>query len=296
MTIRTAPDPRFAGLSCYTSNLVSYLATEFATTPRDFADSVRFAVRIDLDGGDLAFSHHREPLNRLPDGTWLGYACGTPEAAVAGLDAELGRHGRVLVATDAAALDWAPAARTGRSAPHWVLVDGRRTGEWHVVDAFEGLLDGGEQVPYAGWLPADRLLDAMTPRAPWTRHQRLRNELAFGFANPVPAGPHWLSRRSAPPPDPRRLPGDWLFDGDALTGLAELIAADPEVGERHLPDLWAAAQHHLFRHRTRGDAGAESAWAALPQAVRFAVDSARRGRPRTSLLFTTFANLAKEVP
>ncbi len=38
------------GLSCYTTNLVGYLETEFAGTSATFAESVRLAVRVDRAG------------------------------------------------------------------------------------------------------------------------------------------------------------------------------------------------------------------------------------------------------
>jgi hypothetical protein len=100
-----------------------------------------------------------------------------------------------------------------------------------------------------------------------------------------------------------------------------------------LDDLWAASQHHRHRCARllasgshagpgrgpggdpsselpdgTGDLGggpactgarreavtaAESAWAGLPQTLRFAADSARRGRPRDALVATTVKRLAE---
>src|SRR4051794_13854824 len=152
------PDARFVGLSCYTSNLACYLAAEFAHAGQLFADSVRLAVRTDLPRGRLAFSHHRYPLDRLPDGSRLRWACSDPADVVAELCGELDGRGAVLVLTDIAALPWSPSFRRGAAAPHLLLVDGRGNDAWHVVDAFSGLLATGEQAPYAGWMTTGMLL------------------------------------------------------------------------------------------------------------------------------------------
>jgi hypothetical protein len=289
----TVPDPRFAGLSCYTANLAGYLADEFTDVPGRFADSLRVAVRTDLPAGELAFSHHRVPLDRLPDGTRLTWATAPVDDVVDRVGTELRRHGRVLVVTDNAALPWSPATDGTAHAPHWLLVDGRRGDDWHVVDGFRGLLPAGEQEPYAGWLGTAGLQAAMTPPPSWRPEQDRRNALAFGFWLPPPGGaqPQWLVRTSAAAGEPE-LPGDWLLDEDAtLEFLHDRVAEDPEAAGSHLDDLWAVAQHRTFRYRHLGDHEAARAWADLPRALRFAVESARRGRPRSALVRTTFDHL-----
>jgi hypothetical protein len=47
----------------------------------------------------------------------------------------------------------------------------------------------------------------------------------------------------------------------------------------------------VFRYRLAGLPAAADAWRQLPGALRFAVDSARRGKPRASLVDLTFRNL-----
>ncbi|MFI5844829.1 hypothetical protein ACIA8K_34530 [Catenuloplanes sp. NPDC051500] len=290
----TAPDPRFAGLSCYTSGLAGYHAAEFAGTADRFAGSVRVAVRTDLPGEQLAFSHHRTPLDRLPDGSRLVWATAPPGGVVEAVGAELQRHGRVLVVTDNAALPWSPAPGGGAHAPHWLLVDGRRGDDWHVVDGFSGLLPAGEQHPYAGWLGTAGLLAAMTPPPSWRAEQQRRNALAFGFWMPTPdGGPQWLVRtdRAAVAPG---LPGEWLLDEDTvLAFLCDHVVARPDAAGTYLEDLWAVSQHRTFRYRHLGDGEAVRAWADLPRALRFAVESAQRGRPRPALIRTTFDNLRR---
>ncbi|MEV0610265.1 amino acid adenylation domain-containing protein [Polymorphospora rubra] len=289
----TGPDPRFAGLSCYTSNLAGYRAAEFADTPPWFAASVRLAVRVDLPDGQLAFSHHAQPLDRLPDGTRLTYASAPASDAADGIDAELRRYGRVVVVADSAALPWSPSAGSTHHAPHWLLVDGRYGDEWHVVDAFGGLLATGEQRPYAGRLGTDALLSAL--RQPgWSPEQCRRGALVFGHWTPPPDGadPCWLRRTADAAPAPR-LPGTWLSGDDALEFLRDRVTDDPAAAGRHLDDLWAAAMHHVFRHRWYAADATAAAWADLPRALRFAVDSARRGRPRPALVRATFDHLRR---
>jgi hypothetical protein len=176
-----------------------------------------------------------------------------------------------------------------------------------VVDAFAGLLPGGEQRPYVGWLSTAQLTNAMLLPEHWLPEQQTRNRFAFGFPVPVPqpVGPLWL-RREPPDPDPplRDLPGTWLVgDENVLPFLADYFAASAPEAARHLDDLWTAAAHRVFRYRwlcsrpghpetvRQRYVAARDAWAQLPSAVRFAVDSARRGRPRPSLLRQTFVHL-----
>lgn len=294
------PDRRFVGLSCYTSNLACYLAREHSSTASRLAESVRLAVRTDLPDGRLQFSHHGDPLDRVPGGTCLRYAATRDPAIAAGeLCDELTAYGAVLVLTDNARLPWSPSHERGPAAPHLLLVDGRHEDRWHVCDAFAGLLALGEQAPYAGWLTTDALLAAMTPPPSWSAVQRDRNELAFGFPVPAPRGGGlWWLRREADDRAPRELHGEWLRDDrSVLEFLAGYVADDPLRAEHHLDDLWVAANLRAFRHRHGDGANRERreavavAWEVLPRALRFAVDSARRGRPRRSLVHTTFDHL-----
>lgn len=307
---------RFAGLSCYTANLAGYLDAELADVDAYLARSVRLAVRIDLPSGRLAFSHHRYPLDRMPDGTRLRYTTLPPRAALVALADELSRRGRVLVVTDGSRLPWSPSRHRGAAAPHWLLVTGRRGHSWHVIDAFAGLLPGGEQRPYVGWLSTGQLSHAMALPERWSAEQHARNTLAFGFpvAVPDPAGPLWLRRElQAAKPDtgeptgptgPAELAGDWLVgDEQVLPFLAEYLTTSGPEAARHLDDLWTSAAHRVFRYRwlcSRPDLPeaqrqeyrtAAAAWEQLPKVLRFALDSARRGRSRPELLRRTFAHL-----
>ncbi len=296
---------RFAGLSCYTANLAGYLDAELPDVAGHLARSVRLAVRVDLPAGRLAFSHHGYPLDRMPDRTRLRYATLPPRAALVSVADELSRRGRVLVVTDGSRLPWSPSRHGGPAAPHWLLVTGRRADSWHVVDAFAGLLAGGEQRPFAGWLSTARLSHTMLLPERWSSEQHARNSLAFGFPVrvPEPAGPVWL-RRESTVERAVALPGQWLAGDDlVLPFLAEYFIESAEGAARHLDDLWTAAAHRVFQHRwlaTRPDLpepdrqrhlAAATAWAQLPRTLRFAVDSARRGRARPALLRQAFAHL-----
>lgn len=300
----TALYPELAGLSCYTGSLAVYLAGEDVDAAEVLANSIRLAVRVDLPGGALAFSHHGSALNQLPGGCALRYATADPQQAVLRIAGELATHGRVIVVVDNAELPWSPSYGTGPNAPHWLVVDGHEADRWHVLDPFCGLLPAGNQEPFSGWLPTESLVAASAVAQPWTPEQRRRNELAFGFPVPVPEsqGVTWLCREKTPHA-PAALPGEWLVGYAAvLPFLMEHLERRLAAPALQLDDMWAVAQHHVFRHRwlagqattpdenTRhGDAA--RAWGALPQALRFAVESAVRGRPRPSLLRTTLDNL-----
>lgn len=309
MTVDTV---RFAGLSCYTANLAGYLAAEWDADAL-LAASVRLAVRVDLPGGTLAFAHHGTPLDRLPDGTRLCHTTAAdPAAALPRIERELARRGRVLVTVDAAGLPWSPGFGADH-APHWLLIDGRAGADWHVVDEFHGLLPAGTQLPYAGWLPAAQVTAAMVPPPSWTPEQWIREEYAFGASRPVPAAGalRWLRREPGTTPGAASgarpaLPGRWLTDdGDVLPFLAEHLTAAGAAAGRHLDDCWAAAGHRSFAHRWRlarcrpDGSGEEAAalqaaigqWDLLPRTLRYAVESAQRGRPRPSLVRTAFAEL-----
>lgn len=293
MTVEPRRHERFAGLSCYTANLACYLDTEISDVDGYVARSIRLAVK--KDGDQLQFSHHRYPLDLMPDGTRLRYATLPPRAALVSLIGELSRQGRVLVVTDGSRLPWSPSRQQGTTAPHWLLVTGRRGDSWHVVDSFAGLLPGGEQRPYVGWLSTAQLTNAMVLPKGWSAEQHTRNSLAFGFPVPVPVpvGPLWL-HRVVGAPAPGALDDGWLTkDEHVLPFLADYFT-EPARAERHLDDVWAAAAHRVFQYRHQGKQYA--AWTQLPSALRFAVDSARRGRPRPTLLRQTFENLLENDP
>ncbi len=296
----TTLDARSLNLSCYTGNLVAYLAAEFPQACQTFADSVHLALRAD-PADELAFSHHRFPLHRLPDATRLAYGTApTLAGALAGVRAELSRHGRCLVVAENSRLPWSPSYGTAASAPHWVLVDdydhGMAGGRWHLTDVFSGLMPDGEQSPFQGWLGDAELAAAMTPPPQLTPEQRRRNDLAFGVPvpQPNPAGPQWL-RREPDDGATASLIGDWLrTDQEVLPFVADYFARHGQRASRYVDDLWTAARHRAFAHRLRGNPAAEAAWASLPGALRFAVDSAARGRPRTSLLRSTLEHLLEQ--
>ncbi|HJQ74487.1 MAG TPA: hypothetical protein VJ814_06345, partial [Gaiellaceae bacterium] len=202
------------GLSCYTANLAVYLGPESLDR---IARSIRLAVRTDLGDDLLAFSHHSTPA----DEGRLAYR-GAPDAATAldAIAAEVERAGGCIVVANTGRLDWSSAGHEGR-APHFLLVDGRRGDEWHVVDRFTALLpSGGGQEPFTGWIPTATLVRALTPIVPLPPEQRLRNELAFGFPRPLPRdGDHqWLERADRPEPE-AEIEGEWLTETDAALEL-----------------------------------------------------------------------------
>jgi hypothetical protein len=287
-----------AGLSCYTENLSVYLGPDALDR---IARSIRLAVRIDLGDDLLAFSHHRAPVD---EGRLAYRGAGDAATALDAVATEVERAGGCLVVANTGRLEWSTAG-LDEQAPHFLLVEGRRGDEWRVVDRFAALLpSGGEQRPFAGWISSATLAGAMTPIVPLPPEQRLRNELAFGFPRPLPRDGdyQWLERVDRPEPE-AELEGEWLTGTDAaLELLGEFWTGIDRSPERLrlLDDLWAAAQHHVFRydrllaaeeHPVLDDA--RRAWRDLPMALRFAVDSAARGRHRPTLIAGTFDALRR---
>lgn len=305
LTDATAPPS--AGLSCYTENLAAYLSARLTDSTDLLARSVRLAV--DPDTG--RFSHHDRALDNLPGGKRLGYR-GAPDAetALRGIAAELAERGRVLVVADSGALPWGSDTADGH-APHLVLVDGRvGDGGWHVVDGFSALFSsGGSQDPFSGVLSTAEFTALLAfPRGLSDVH-RTRNTLAFGF--PVPPPPYetyqWLAEERGSTAE--ELPGGtWLTGPPALAATARLLLDDVPGAASHgvLEDVWAAAQHHLFRdshllttagttlspEERRVIGVTTTKWRELPRMLRFAANSALRGRPRPSLIDGAFAALA----
>jgi hypothetical protein len=286
------------GLSCYTANLAVYLGPDALDR---IARSIRLAVRTDLGDDLLAFSHHRTPVD---EGRLAYRGAGDTATALDAIAVEIEHAGGCLVVANTGHLDWSSAGHEGQ-APHFLLVDDRRGDEWHVVDRFAALLpSGGGQEPFTGWISTAALARALTPIVPLPPEQRLRNELAFGFPRPLPRDGdyQWLERIDRPEPE-AELEGEWLTETDAaLELLGEFWAALDRLPERLrlLDDLWAAAQHHVFRydrllaaeeHPVLDDA--RRAWRDLPMALRFAVDSAARGRHRPTLVAGTFDALRR---
>jgi hypothetical protein len=124
----------------------------------------------------------------------------------------------------------------------------------------------------------------------------------FGFALPAPAPDRlvWLVRGGNAPA--ATLAGEWRHGVDALHHLGEWLAALGAEAGRYADDVWTAARHYRYRLNwlvqtgvvaAGADGEARRAWRDLPMALRFAVDSARRGHPRAALLITTFDALAR---
>ncbi|WP_424186714.1 hypothetical protein ACOBQX_02485 [Actinokineospora sp. G85] len=296
---KTAP----AELSCYTANLVDYLAVEGADATGRLAGAIRLAVRTGPRDGamaaDLLFSQH-ERIDRDDPTRGLGYRGARDWAETeSALLAELRSHGRVLAVANTARLPWAPTP-PGGAAPHWILLRDRTRHGWQVVDRFAALLPHGEQHAHEGALTDDQLRLAMTPVSSPPAAVRNRDALALGERTEVPDGAayRWLRWE----PATASVPDDGWVDHpvEALTLVADVLAGSERALAAHLDDVWAATRHHRFRLTVLADRGlvpAEplgpvlDAFAELPRALRFALDSARRGRPRPSLVRKTFAHL-----
>jgi hypothetical protein len=297
-------------LSCYTSNLVACLAHVQGGDPAvRLGAAVRLAVRTDLPDGVLAFSHHHR-IDRH-DGRELAYrGTGTWPAARAELAREVDEEGAVLAVANARYLPWCP-QYTKADVPHWILLRGQDSGCWQVADDFAALLPQGEQVPYEGELSDAELCGALTPPAELAREYVLRDVHALGTAVPLPPPSfyRWLAWQRCCPAQP--VQGTWLDDLETVLGLLiDRFTDDPGALTRHTDDLWAAARHH--RHRLAVEAAqgqaaqgqaaerqaaeehpAAAAWRELPRSLRFAAESAARGRPRPGVIRAAFEALMK---
>jgi hypothetical protein len=289
--------PAVSQLSCFTAALAGYAGVSDAAEP--IARSIRLAVR---DSGEcLEFTHHRRSLAGLAGGT-LGYASAPGiDAALVAVEAELRARGRVVVVANTAGLDWSPEYRGADGEAHWILVDDRDGDRWHLVDGFDALLPAGTHRPYAGWLSDVDFAGAIRPRHRPTAIGRNRDRYAFGTAvEPPPPAHYWWLRRDPATAPASRPDGAWATGDAALDLLCDRILTAGADAVDYLPDVWAAARHRLFQLDWQaardGDAApyatAAEAWKALPMALRFAVEAARRGRARPALLRVQFDAVA----
>jgi len=295
-------------LSCYTACLARYLECAYDDPLARVARSVRLAVRTDDPEGLTAFSHHGIWLSDLGDGLHLGYR-GRANAGdlIADLDGEIAAGDGVIAVTYSGAMDWS-IAPPHESAPHFVLLSARDGDLWRVDDPFSALLPAGSQDPFLGWISTARLLRAMTPPTRLGHEDRLRKQHVFGFGVPLPPDDRyqWLARMPAARDAVQALPDGWVSEPAAvLCYLSDFWSSLTQCRERvrYLDDMWASARHHAFRYshlisRVRLDAAeldaaatARDAWNNLPMALRFAADSAVRGRSRPSLIRGLFEQL-----
>jgi hypothetical protein len=267
-------------LSCYTVNLIAHLSREDPAAEARLAAAVRLSVRLDAPGGGLAFSQHE----RIAPG--LGYRAHPDWAAArAALAAEFARRGGVLAVASTRHVPWSPGF--GRAdTPHWVRLAARDGDRWLVVDDFDALLPLGRQEPYRGWTDDAGLRALLTPlpALPAALHARDVYALGAAIEVPPPGAYRWLEYGAG---RPLAEEGSWVHGtAAALAALRDRLATDPDALRAHAEDLWAAGRHHQYRDPSGKRASA--AWSELARAVRFAVQSAERGRPRPSLVRRAF--------
>ncbi|MCF3103097.1 hypothetical protein IPZ58_16095 [Streptomyces roseoverticillatus] len=287
----TMPD-----LSCYTTNLLAYLTPDVPDVRRRLAEGIRLAVRTDLPPGELAFSHHPR-VDTTEDGRELAYrgAADWPAARSALLDA-LHREHRVLAVGNTRHLPWA-AAHGQADAPHWLLIRDHRDDRWLIADHFAALTPFGDQEPYLGWISDAELATALAPLPDPAPEVTRRDRLALGQEIPLPPAGHyrWLDRQPATQASgPAPGTGTWdLNPESSVTRIADVFRTDPTALARYVDDLWAAARHHTYQLAFAvTDAGldperaaaASAAWGELPKTLRFAAQSAARGRPRPGVV------------
>jgi len=288
-----------AELSCYTAGLVAYLEPRVPDIRDRLAAAVRLRVRTDPPDGGLAFSHHarvdidgrgRGLVHRGAD-DWA--------AARAALDAELARHGTVLAVGNTRHIPWSP-SYGGAETSHWVVLRRHGDGTWQVRDDFDALTPHGPQTAHQGLLDDAELQSLLTPLSRTTAQAVSRDRHALGEATELApyTGYRWLELGDTP--DAPAPEGTWV-DGPlpALRLVADTVCADPDALARYADDIWTAARHQRFRLASRpeaaGVAEAAAAWGSLPQAVRFGIASAERGRYREGVVRQAFEQLIGSV-
>ncbi|MGX1885235.1 hypothetical protein [Streptomyces sp. NPDC055287] len=285
-----------AELSCYTASLVAYLEPRAPGIRDRLAASVRLSVRTDSPDGGLAFSHHTR-VDTDDRGRGLAYRGADDwDAALTAFDAELARHGSLLAVGNTRYLSWSPMYEATET-PHWVVVRRHAEGKWSVTDDFEALTPHGNQTAYAGILDEQELRSVLTPLSRATPQAVSRDRHALGEAVALTpyTGYRWLefaeAARSAAPE------GTWVHGlVPALRCVADRLCADPGELARYADDIWTAARHQRFRLASvPGAAEASAAWGALPQAVRFGIASAERGRFRAGAVEKAFAQVLTTV-
>ncbi|KGD55089.1 AMP-binding enzyme family protein [Burkholderia pseudomallei] len=258
-------------LSCYTTNLIAYLGRADPSIERQFA--VSLSVRVDLDGGRLAFLQHGSV------GPRLGYRAATTWGdARRGLEAELDRYGGALAVASTRNLPWSPAHGI-EDTPHWIQVQGRESGRWRMVDAFDALLPHGEQRPFDAWVDDDTLHALLAPLPALPDHVQARDAHAFGAVDQVPPASQfrWLSHDA----DTRiARAGEWIDGTDAtLHYLSRRFVGEIDTLRCHAEDLWAASRHHQYRFSHQPAVSAAWGRARPLAALRDPVGGARQAAP-----------------
>jgi hypothetical protein len=280
-----------AGLSCYTASLITLLQLDDPGIDERFRRAVRLRVR--TDSALPRFSQHERV--DLRDGSGLGYtgAADWP-TALPQLTEAVEADGTVIAVADASKLSWSPLFGAAGS-PHWVLLSRAGPG-WSVLDPFEARLPEGVAHATRVVVTGTELARLLSPAVDQPAHLRARDEMALGrqVSSPPSSCYRWLRWTAA---DEQAEVGQWTADtGASLAWIAQRIADEPELVALWQQDLWAAARHHEAALEA-GSAGADNAerlaaWAELPRAMRFAADSAARGRPRPGLVQLTIHRLA----
>jgi hypothetical protein len=305
---RAAGPPDGALLSCYTVAIAEMLYRQGADWLSLIGLSSVLAVR---PAGDLlAFVHHAQSLRPLVAKTMRRMGTADPAALPEGLAEAYGQGGLVILIVDAGHLPWVPGAGQ-KHAPHWLVLDDRQDGRWHVTDRFRADDDHGGHVPWQGWV-RDGELPALAELTELAPEQVLRERLAFGDEEPshldVPyrwysAAPHPPHRNghgylAAGPATAITLNRDWLEGAAAIAAVARHFEqAGPDPGAfGQADDLWVASRHRrlraaaLSRVLPDGDQRRSSAqalakeWDRVPMVLRYAAEAARRGRDKTATL------------
>lgn len=327
MSADLSAPPDGALLSCYTVAIAGLLYQPGQDCQgqdcrsRDWLGSIGLSsvLAVRPAGDLLAFVHHDRSLRPLVGGGLRRMGTADPDRVPGGLAEAYATAGPVILIVDAGNLPWVPGAGQ-KHAPHWLVLDDRQDGRWHVTDRFSADDDHGGHGPWQGWV-RDGELAALAELTALRPEQVLRERLAFGDEEPSPldvpyrwysAAPHPPGRDgdgylTGSPPAAISLGDGWLQGAAAVTALArrfERAGPDPDAF-RQADDLWVASRHRrlralaLGRVLTAGDRRLASAqalareWDRVPMVLRYAAEAARRGRDKTATLLGVLEAVAR---
>ena len=257
--------PALAGWSgfvtCYTAALGTWIAADAERWWRPLLASGP-VLRVRPSGELFAFDHHAAaPCPAL--GLSLRTACDWA-AAWAGLCAEAGARGRVVVACDTFSLPWQPGYARSH-APHWIVL--RAAGDaWLVDDPLELASETGRQRPVRVSVAASDLEHVLRALPAGDRVHALRESSVLGLDDPRLGEPYrWLAADRAP------VPAQPLAAAPAVSAASLALLArhfrdhgsDP-AAYRQADDMWQALrQRELAAAAARREDGAPG----MPQAA-----------------------------
>lgn len=250
--------------TCYSAALATWLAFERGSWA-DVLNPGLWLALAEADDGLFAFGHFPPGLRGS-----LGLVrreLDDEREALAGVDAELRSHGRVVVAGDGFNLPW-HVAHGRRHVPHWFVLAGADAGV-ALLDPFACRNELGWQQPARTPLRDDDLPGLLQALPPGDPVLRLREMRAFGDAAEPPEGKRFAWFEVGEPEE--GAAPDELTGPEAVGRLARHFrenGQDP-AAYRQADDVWSIARHRAFFHRLLARGGPQALEELEPLTVRW---------------------------